>query len=360
MDILSQLHPIFAQSRFWSWIAIFVIALMITFLIKLVLKMVIGHLRTWAQKTASGWDDIVVDILDGLKAIFIFGWLFYLLSKSMAPGEEAKKVLHGIVVILSTLQIGLWGQHLIRNWRNSFLKNKMESDPSSSAALGLLYTGVQSLFIIVLVLAGLSNLGVNVAALLAGLGVGGIAVALAAQNILGDLLASLSIVLDKPFVVGDFIVAGEEKGTVEQIGIKTTRLRSLSGEQLVLSNKDLLESRVRNYKRMWQRRVIHKFGVVYSTPADTLEKIPEWIKDIVLKYQQLSFDRCHFMEYGGSSLDFELVYFIADPEFNVHMDFQQKVLIDIYRKFAAEKVEFAYPSQSVYVEKWPPGVTAPT
>ena len=164
------------------------------------------------------------------------------------------------------MQVAIWGFYVIKNWRQIYLDQRVKKDPSSSAALGLLFTAVQVTFLIVLVLIGLSNLGVDITALLAGLGVGGIAVALAAQNILGDLLASLSIVLDKPFVVGDFIVAGSEKGTVEHIGIKTTRLRSLSGEELIFSNKDLLESRVQNFKRMWVRRVVQSFVVVYSTP----------------------------------------------------------------------------------------------
>src|SRR5690606_19671212 len=143
--------------------------------------------------------------------------------------------------------------------------------------LGLIYVTVRVLFVVVLILIGLSNMGVDVAALVAGLGIGGIAIALAAQNVLGDLLASLSIVLDKPFTIGDFIVAGSEMGTVENIGVKTTRIRSLSGEELVFSNKDLLESRVRNYKRMWQRRVEQKFSVVHATDVEKLAQIPVWV-----------------------------------------------------------------------------------
>lgn len=245
------------------------------------------------------------------------------------------------------------GAASLRNWKKSVLNKKIEHDPSSAAALGLFYTATQAVFIVVLILIGLSNLGINISALLAGLGVGGIAVALAAQNVLGDLLASLSIVLDKPFVVGDFIIAGTEMGTVEQIGIKTTRLRSLSGEEVVLSNKDLLESRIRNYKRMWQRRVVQKFRVIYSTPAPVLEQIPGWVKEIIGRYDKLRFDRCHFANYGASSLDFEFVFFVLDSDYNVFMDFQQKVLLDIFRKFAENGVEFAFPTQSIYVEKLP-------
>jgi small-conductance mechanosensitive channel len=210
---------------------------------------------------------------------------------------------------------------------------------------------VQAGILIAITLLALSNLGINIGAVIAGLGIGGIAVALAAQNVLGDLLASLSIVLDRPFVVGDFIVAGNERGTIEYIGIKTTRLRSLSGEEVVLSNKDLLESRIHNFKRMWRRRVVQKFGVVYSTPAHQLEMIPTWVKEIVTSKMQVQFDRCHFFEYADSSLNYELVFFVDNPEYNFFMDIQQSILIDIFKKFSSEKVSFAYPSQSLYIEK---------
>jgi small-conductance mechanosensitive channel len=208
-------------------------------------------------------------------------------------------------------------------------------------------------FLVVVVLIGLSNLGVDITALIAGLGVGGIAVALAAQNVLGDLLASLSIVLDKPFVIGDFIVAGDYKGTVENIGIKTTRLRSLSGEEIVLSNKDLLESRIQNFKRMWRRRVVLKVGVIYSTTAEVLEKIPVWMKAIVTSEAKLDFDRCHFSGFGASSLDFEMVFFVNDSDYNLYMDIQQRVMLSIFKKFNEEKVEFAFPTQSLFIEKLP-------
>jgi small-conductance mechanosensitive channel len=197
----------------------------------------------------------------------------------------------------------------------------------------------------------LDNLGVNVTALVAGLGVGGVAVALAVQNILGDLFASLSIVLDKPFVLGDFIIVGELLGAVENIGIKTTRVRSLSGEQLIFSNNDLLNSRIRNFGRMAERRVVFQLGVVYGTPKAKLEQIPAIIRSAIEAQQQTRFDRSHFAGYGDFSLDFENVYYVLDRDYNVYMDIQQAINLEIYGRFAEDGIEFAYPTQTLYLQR---------
>ena len=205
------------------------------------------------------------------------------------------------------------------------------------------------LWIIVLLLI-LDNLGVNITGLVAGLGIGGIAVALALQNILGDLFASLSIVLDKPFVIGDFVVVDSLSGTIEHIGLKTTRIRSLSGEQLIFSNNDLLKSRVHNYKRMSERRIVFSFGVVYQTPLEKLKAIKEIVSDIITKEEKARLDRVHFKEYGDSSLNFEVVYFVNDPDYNIYMDVQEAINLEIFRRFQEEGIEFAYPTRTLFIQ----------
>jgi small-conductance mechanosensitive channel len=204
---------------------------------------------------------------------------------------------------------------------------------------------------VIVVLVGLDHFGVNITAMVAGLGVGGVAVALAVQNILGDLFASLSIVLDKPFVVGDFIVVGEQRGTVEQIGLKTTRVRSLSGEQLVFSNGDLLSSRIQNFKRMDQRRVLFRIGVTYQTPRSALEAIPVRLRAIVESQESVRFDRAHFVEYGDFALIFEVVYFVLSADYNVYMEIQQKINLGLHEAFEQERIEFAYPTQRLYLSR---------
>jgi len=192
----------------------------------------------------------------------------------------------------------------------------------------------------------LDNLGVNITALVAGLGVGGIAVALATQNVLGDLFASLSIALDRPFVVGDFLAVDTFLGAVENIGIKSTRLRSLDGEQIILSNGDLLKSRVRNYGRMVERRVQFSVGVAYTTPVAQLEQIPGWIREFITKEKDTRFDRSHFLKHGASALEFESVYYVLTADYNRYMDIQQSINLNIHRRFGDQGIAFAVTTQN--------------
>jgi small-conductance mechanosensitive channel len=195
----------------------------------------------------------------------------------------------------------------------------------------------------------LNNLGFDVTALVAGLGIGGIAIALAAQKILSDLFASLAIVVDQPFVVGDFVIVGSQMGTIERIGIKTTRIRSLSGEELICSNADLLGSRINNYKRMTERRVVFTIGVTYQTPADKVEKLPGMLRTAVESQDQVRFDRAHLARYGDFALVYEIVYWVLTPDYNLYMDIQQRINFSIYRQLQDEGIEFAYPTQTIHM-----------
>jgi small-conductance mechanosensitive channel len=176
-------------------------------------------------------------------------------------------------------------------------------------------------------------------------------VALAIQNILGDLFASLSIVLDKPFVIGDFIIVGDLMGTVEKIGLKTTRVRSLSGEQLVFGNHDLLQSRIRNFKHLFERRILFSFGVIYQTPHDKLAAIPGMVREIIESLEDTRFDRAHFKEYGDFSLNFEVVYYVLKPDYNAYMDTQQAINLALYQRFQQAGIEFAYPTQTLFITR---------
>ena len=209
---------------------------------------------------------------------------------------------------------------------------------------------MKSVLWVVLVILTIDNLGFDPTTIIAGLGVGGIAVALALQNVLGDLIASLSIILDKPFEVGDFIVIDGMNGDVEHIGLKTTRLRSLSGEQLVLSNNDLLQSRIKNYKRMNNRRILFSLGVVYETSYEDLVKIPGLIKEIIDTEPKARFTRAHFSSYGDFALNYDIVYFVLTPLFDDYMDIQQNVNLEIFKRFSEEGIEFAYPTRKVFLE----------
>lgn len=197
----------------------------------------------------------------------------------------------------------------------------------------------------------LDNLGYKVSTVLAGLGIGGIAVALAAQTIFKDLFSYFIIVFDKPFAVGDFIIVGDLMGTVETIGLKTTRIRSISGEELIFSNSDLTDSRVKNFKRMYNRRVVFSIGVTYDTTLENLKKIPGIIKSIIESIKDTKFDRAHFFKYGDFALIYEVVYFVVGSDYNKYMDIQQEINFKIKEEFDKLKIEFAFPTQTVYVHK---------
>ena len=197
----------------------------------------------------------------------------------------------------------------------------------------------------------LDNFGYDVTTFVTGLGIGGIAVALAAQNILGDLFNYFVIFFDRPFEVGDFIIIDDKRGTVEAIGIKTSRIRSLTGEELVFANSDLSNSRIHNYKRMARRRVLFTLGVTYQTSLENLRIIPEIIQNIINSQENTEFDRAHFSKYGDFSLDIEIVYYVLSTEYNIYMDIQQSINLKIFEEFARRGIEFAYPTQTVFVEK---------
>ena len=196
-----------------------------------------------------------------------------------------------------------------------------------------------------------SNLGYNVTTILTGLGIGGIAIALAAQNILGDLFNYFVIFFDRPFEVGDFITVDDKKGTVEYIGIKTTRIRSITGEQLIIANSNLTGSRIHNFKRLESRRVVFTIRVVYGMPLEKVKLIPELIKQIVSKPDLVRFDRAHFIRYGDFSIDYEIVFFVNSPDYNIYMDILQQINFDIYEKFAAEKIDFASPTPTLIIDR---------
>lgn len=312
---------------------------------------VVARVKRFADNTKTRFDDLIVSVLAATKVVLLLPLAVYIGVATLALPSTADRVLSSIAIIALLLQVAIWGNRLIADWLSQNLKKNIERDAATATTLSVL--GFISRFILwsVVVLLALGNLGFDVTGLVAGLGIGGIAVALAAQNILGDLFASLSIVLDKPFLIGDFIIVDDKMGTVEYIGLKTTRIRSLGGEQIVFSNADLLKNPIRNYKRMYERRVVFSLGVTYQTPPDKLDRIPVMIRDIVGAQEHSRFDRAHFKEYGDFALMFEVVHYIKGPDYNLYMDVQQTINLAIFRRFQAEGIEFAYPTQSLYLHK---------
>jgi small-conductance mechanosensitive channel len=258
----------------------------------------------------------------------------------------------GLAAVLALLvQGGIWANSLLRRSLELRFQDARLRDPDGATTLNLIGFAARGTLWLLVALLALDQLGFDVTALIAGLGIGGVALALAVQNILGDLFACAAIALDKPFVVGDFIVVDELRGTVENVGLKTTRVRSLDGELLVFSNADLLKSRIRNFKRMQERRIQFGVGVTYGTPADKIRRIGGWLREAVQAQPKARFDRAHFKGYGDSSLDFEVVYYVLEPDYNLYMEVQQNLNIAIYERFAAEGVDFAFPTQTVFLRR---------
>lgn len=254
----------------------------------------------------------------------------------------------GVVVVL---QVAWWVHGIINFSARRISRRRAQTNLGSVTTVRALGILAKAILWMIFVVAVMATVGIDVTAVVAGLGIGGIAIALAVQNIVGDLFASVSIILDKPFIVGDFIKVGEQLGTVEEIGIKTTRLRSLTGEQLVFGNGDLLSSRIQNFKRMTERRVMFTIGVEYGTSPELVEAIPGIIRGSIEQSSSTRVDRIHFKEYGDSSLVYEAVYYVLSPEYNRYMDIQQAVNVDLYRKFSDAGISFAFPTTTVFLRQ---------
>src|ERR1700677_1963688 len=271
-------------------------------------------------------------LIGNTKQILFFAVALDVAQESLTLPDRVQRIVSSTVMILILIQIGLWAGRAVRFYLE-MKELERGADRVFAGSLDIINFVARMLIWSLLILVGLSNLGVNITALLAGLGVGGVAVALALQNVLGDLFASLSIALDKPFVVGDNLVIDGFIGKVEHIGIKTTRLRSESGEQIILSNADILKSRVRNSGRAPELRALATIRVAYSTPLDKLKAIPTLLERIVREHAQARFDRCHLKTLGDSSLLFELSYFVRQPSVNPLLDLQQAVNFRILDEF---------------------------
>lgn len=273
-------------------------------------------------------------------------------SKYLDLGATAARLTTFVIVVMIALQVGIWLSTAV----GFFLREqRLHSRDKNAQTVTTLLQFIANVLIWSLVLLGaLSNLGINVTALVTGLGIGGIAVALAVQNILGDLLASVSIALDKPFEVGDFVnLDNGFMGSVEAIGIKSTRLKSLSGEQIVVPNSEVVKARIRNFGRMRERRAVFNFGVTYDTPRAQVAEVPGIVRAAIEQCGggRTRFDRAHFNAFGESALNFEVVYWMTEPDFNAYMDVQQAVNLRLMEEFDARGIRFAFPTQTLVIER---------
>lgn len=347
---IDMLETIYWGNSVQSYLIAAGVMLAILLAVRIARSLLVKRVGALAQRTETRLDDTVVGMVSATKTwltaiIALYaGSLFLVL-----PTDLAAKI-HTAAVIALLVQIGVWSTAAIGATVRRLREKKVaEGDTAGIGILAMIGFFARVLTWLVLLLLVLDNLGVDVTALVAGLGIGGIAIALAVQNVLQDLFASISIMLDRPFEIGDTINVDGLIGRVQHIGIKTTRVRSVDGEELVFANADLLKSRIRNYRNQEERRVLFLLGVTYDTPIETLEKLPGILRDLIQSEENIRFDRAHFKTFGQSSLDFELIYFVTVADYLVFMDIQQRFNLALLRRLRELGVSTAFPTRTLHM-----------
>jgi len=275
--------------------------------------------------------------------VFMFAVAIYLAMRWLDVPPPVERVLETLILVAVWWQIGHWLSALVRHVIELRRGREYEGAEGAASLNILRFVAVLIVWIVAFLML-LANLGIEIMPLVAGLGIGGVAIALAVQNLLGDLFASLSIALDKPFRVGDALAVGDEKGTVEAIGIKSTRLRSNSGELIVISNGDLLKSRVRNYTRLTDRRAELRLRIAYETPPELIAGLPKVIEAAIRAEKRARFERAHFVRYGDYALEYEATYVVESSEYPDFLDAQQSINLRLLEELSRRGIALAYPT----------------
>jgi small-conductance mechanosensitive channel len=347
---IDMLETIYWGNSVQSYLVAAGVMLAILLAVRIARRLLVKRVGAIAQRTETRLDDTVVGMVSATKTwltaivALYAGSLFLVL-----PTDLAAKI-HTAAVIALLVQIGVWTTAAIGSTVKRMREKKVaQGDTAGIGILAMIGFFARVFTWLILLMLVLDNLGVDVTALVAGLGIGGIAIALAVQNVLQDLFASISIMLDRPFEIGDTINVDGLVGRVQHIGIKTTRVRSVDGEELVFANADLLKSRIRNYRSQQERRVLFLLGVTYDTPIETLEALPGILRDLVQREENVRFDRAHFKTFGQSSLDFELIYFVTVADYLVFMDIQQRFNLELLRRLRDLGVSTAFPTRTLHM-----------
>jgi small-conductance mechanosensitive channel len=328
--------------------------ILLTAIFWLIRKVVLNRLRKLSEKTSTNIDDAFIDIVSGVRSWVYSIVALYVSLQFFTFNEITNKIILAVFLFAVTWQVVEVATSLVKFLATNFLEKDEDGDgivdPNSATASNMVALISKIVLWSLGFLFVLSNLGIEVTALIAGLGVGGIAIAFALQGILGDLFASFSIYFDKPFRIGDFIVVGTDVGTVQKIGIKSTRIKTLQGEELVISNNELTTARIQNFKRMNERRIVTNFGITYETPQELVREVPSMVKRIFEDLDGGRLDRVHFTTFGDSALLFEVVYYVESSDYTQYLNIQQDFNFDLMKRFAEAGIEFAYPTQTIYTK----------
>ncbi len=343
-----------------EWIKLIGLWFVITGVFLLARRILFGRFSRLAKRTENQIDDVIAELLHQTKLFFLLIIGLYLSAEILTQDAPAVDIILRVVFLGLLFQVGIWSSSLIAQWAQWFSERDSEDGDSNITAVKALVMFGRMVIWLIIILMALDNFGVNITTLVAGLGIGSLAIGLALKDVFQDILAYISILVDKPFVYGDYMVVGEYSGTVEHIGIKTTRVRSLTGELIVFGNSDLLSSRLRNYRSLDERRVQFSVGVTYDTPHEKLAAIPGKLQEIVEAEENTRFDRSHLKEFGDSAILFSSQYYMLVPEYATYLDTQQSINLAIHRFFESESIDFAFPTQTIHVESLPASEDGPT
>jgi small-conductance mechanosensitive channel len=310
-------------------------------------QLLIRHVGKLAARSTTHIDDLAVELIQRTRLYFLLLLAVYAATRVVGIPSEASRVLKGIAIVLVLLQVGRWGNGLIAFFVQRYARLRAAQDSGARATIQAIGYGGQFVLWTVLLITALQNFGIDVTALVTGLGIGGIAIALAVQNILGDLFAALAIVLDKPFVVGDAIQVDNISGHIEHVGLKTTRIRALGGEQIIISNADLLKSRLRNYKRMEQRRAVFTMDLAFDTPPEKVAVLPSLVRKTIEAQPLAKFERCHWLTTEPTGIRLETVYFVLDPDYDKFADIQHAINLELLRRMRTDRIEFGYVTRTM-------------
>ena len=348
-ELIQEILQSNSSNDYWTALGIF-IGLFLVF--KLFDSYLVYKLKNLTKKTKITWDDAAIDFLESIKWPFFAYLAFYLGTVYLTLPELLDQILWFIlfVFLLFYISKGIIGitVHALERYK---VKREKSGKGAGESMIGVMKFLAKLIIWTIALLMILSNLGINITPILAGAGVAGIAIGLALQSILGDLFSAFAIYFDKPLEEGDFIIVGDDMGVVKHIGIKTTRIQALGGQELVISNSELTSSRINNYKKMDKRRVVFSFGVEYNTTPAKLKKVKKIVEEIINKVDGADLDRVHFKDFGDSSLNFEVVYYVGTSDYNKYMDIQEEINLQIKEKVEKIGVGFAFPSITLYKGK---------
>ncbi len=343
------LHLIFWGNEIRNYLVSLIVFVLVFVALRIFRKIILKRIKEFIKKAKNGIGDTLVLILDSIKPSFYWFLAFYAAVNLLNLSDVFSRIVTAIMLVWIAYYAVIAAQFFIDYALDR--KFKKENDPGTKEALTTVGKFAKALLWLFGALLVLSNMGINITSLMAGLGIGGIAIAFALQNILDDLFSSFAIYFDKPFVPGDFIIIGDYMGVVEKIGVKTTRLRALQGEEIVVSNRELTTAKIQNFKKMKKRRVVFNFGIVYDTPGNKLRKVGETVTKIITEEKLSEFDRVNFIKFGDFSLNFEAVYYILSGDYTEFANTHENILFKIKEKFEKEKISMAFPTQTVYVDK---------